>query len=57
MVKNGGPDAESRSKLPAQAINIVNQLTTLFEQSSLSDEEKEDLIDDITHEVAKQFPE
>lgn len=57
MVKNGGPDAESRSKLPAQAINIVNQLTTLFEQSGLSDEEKEDLIDDITHEVAKQFPE
>ena len=57
MVKNGGPDAESRLKLPAQAISIVNQLTALFEQSCLSDEEKEDLIDDVTHEVAKQFPE
>ena len=57
MVKNGGPDAESRLKLPAQAISIVNQLTALFELSCLSDEEKEDLIDDVTHEVAKQFPE
>lgn len=57
MVKNGGPDAESRLKLPTQAISIVNQLTALFEQSCLSDEEKEDLIDDVTHEVAKQFPE
>lgn len=57
MVKNGGPDAESRLKLPAQAISIVNQLTALFEQSCLSDEEREDLIDDVTHEVAKQFPE
>lgn len=57
MVKGGGPDADLCAKLPPLAISIINKLTALFQESGLSDEEKDDLIDDITHEVAKTYPE
>jgi len=57
MVKGGGPDADFSAQLPPLAISIINKLTALFQESGLSDEEKDDLIDDITHEVAKTYPE